>query len=570
MTIQLTSDPIQSYKKWAIEGKNNWVSEKMRYYIPSSMQDAIKLARLNQSTNSGNFFTDEYREQLGKIFQRITQKYHLFTDKAQSHLEMFYQNRLGIEVAHQPKFLGGERFVYNKLACGSAFADHAGEMFPFFYMADYDKVHPELIKTHFSLCNSQSGFNLSIPPIQENEYNGTRIKDLPLPSTQEMNEYLRKIEKQYKFSISSSVSDNWERKMYEERLDSALLHIKNSWIKSTEYPDIFLNIAGFFSNIASDQGYLFLSASDPDYRRLLIPHYEILMKNRTNYFQIYDSLRQDFTNQGMVPPLREIASNFIPFFYECQNPNCYHNRIQLHAESNGSKTVVKGTCTLCKNEVEFEVSTSNPDLTGIGQNLTPRVESRQYLVSSTVPIGVHIAGTGEARYYTMGIPLMKKFDASVMLPVIYFYNKTTMNTMITRNLEQQMIDLQIPGFFDGLKDVMKNVGKFNKLCKKKDNVDEFDKRRIKAIDILTSMHTAMGQLEQICTNYVKSHPETPESKIVACYLSNMFGKITKEKHGQEAVFHWIDLALKNGISHIYDDYKKYYKAWMPPGMNITF
>ncbi len=165
---------------------------------------------------------------------------------------------------------------------------------------------------------------------------------------------------------------------------------------------------------------------------------------------------------------------------------------------------------------------------------------------------------------------MKKFDASVMLPVIYFYNKTTMNTAITRNLEQQLIDLQIPGFFDTLKILMKNVGKFIKLCKKKDNASEFENRRVKAIEILSNMNTAMGQLEQTCSNYILSHPETPESKIVSCYLGNMFGKIAKEKHGQEAVYHWIDLALKNGLSHIYDDYMKYYKAWMPPGMNITF
>ncbi|MHA2287704.1 MAG: hypothetical protein ACXABG_02835, partial [Promethearchaeota archaeon] len=61
----------------------------------------------------------------------------------------------------------------------------------------------------------------------------------------------------------------------------------------------------------------------------------------------------------------------------------------------------------------------------------------------------------------------------------------------------------------------------------------------------------------------------PEDKnVVSSYLSNMFGKISKEKHGQETVFHWVDLCLKNGLSNLFADHLRIYKPWLPPGMEI--
>ena len=59
-----------------------------------------------------------------------------------------------------------------------------------------------------------------------------------------------------------------------------------------------------------------------------------------------------------------------------------------------------------------------------------------------------------------------------------------------------------------------------------------------------------------------------EKNIISSYLSNMFGKISKDKHGQEAVFHWLDLCLNNGLSDFFKDYSRIYKPWLPPGMEI--
>ncbi len=567
---QIDKDALNSYKRWAIDNESSWISDQMQDYIPHSMKNAIDLTKRNFGKNLSFQNDGDLKEKLGKIFEDTTRKYDFFTEKAKNHLEIFYQNGLGIEVAHQPKFLGGERFVYNKLSCGAMFAQQEENLFPFFYNADYDKVHTELIKTHFPLYNSKSGFSSSISSSQEIEYGGARIKDLPLPTEEEINNYLKDIKEKYLFSIKSIVDDKWQQKLIEERFETTSHFIKSNWAKSIEYPDLFLNIIGNFSNIVYDQGFLFLSASDPNYRQLLILQYEFLLKNQEKYYHNYNTIRNKFLELGINPPLREIKSSLVPFFYECQTPNCFHQRIQLHYETRGSNILMKGICSKCKNPIEFEADNNHPDLSDIGLNLTPRVESRQNLVSSTLPIGIHVAGTGEARYYTMGIPIFKNINPEVILPVIYFYNKSTMNTVITRKLEQQLIDLQIPGFLDNLKNLMKNTGKFNKLCKKQQNENEFANRKGKAIELLKQVKIYLIKLEETCTQYIKENPNSSNSKIVSYYLSNMFGKISKEKYGQEAVFNWIDLSIKNGLTHLLDDYKRIYKPWLPPGLEILF
>ena len=129
---QIDKDALNSYKKWAIDNEHSWISDQMQDFIPHSMKHAIDLAKRNYVKNLQFLEDKDLKEKLGKIFEETTRKYDLFTEKAKKHLEIFYQNGLGIEVAHQPKFLGGERFVYNKLSCGAMFAQQDDNLFPFF------------------------------------------------------------------------------------------------------------------------------------------------------------------------------------------------------------------------------------------------------------------------------------------------------------------------------------------------------------------------------------------------------------------------------------------------------
>jgi len=560
-------DPLKYYLIYALEGQKSWISEGMKSLIPQSMNDAIMLAKKVNKDAEKDISNEEMKLAMGKIFENTNNKYNLLTDKAKRHLENFLTDNksLRLEVSHQPKFLGGERFLFNKIACGAAFTNLDASIIPIFYVADYDKIHSELIKTKFSQSDSPTGFSISIKPEIEKEFLGMRIKNLPLPSVPYLMEQFQEIRKRYSNSINSSLKDNWQKKLLEERLEEALRLIKIAHNNAENYTDWFINIIGTISNIIFDQGYLFVSASDLEYKKLLTPFYETLLENQSRYVDTYINLKNQFIEHNIHPPLREIRRDFVPFFYECDNEQCNCRRLELTGQDYASMIHVKCECSECGNLIDFSLEKDKPDLSEHVAFFTPRVESRQYLVSKTIRPAIHIAGTGEARYYTMGIPLIRQFDNTIPLPVIYFYNKITMNTFITRKLEQDLVKLNIPHFLENIKGLMKNLGKFSKLTSKsKDDPQD----RTKILELLTNFKSYMKQLENILVNIQTTDITSEEKNLVASYLSNMFGKISKEKHGQEVVFHWLDLCLKNGLSNFFKDYMQIYKPWLPPGMEI--
>ncbi|MHA1241999.1 MAG: bacillithiol biosynthesis protein BshC, partial [Promethearchaeota archaeon] len=418
-------DPLKYYLLYALEEQKSWISEGMKGLIPQSMSDAIFLAKKVNKETKKDTNDEEIKGALGKIFENTNNKYNLLTGKAKRHLDNFLtdNNSLNLEVSHQPKFLGGERFLFNKIACGAAFANLDPSIIPIFYVADYDKIHSELIKTKFSQSNSPNGFSISIKPEIEKEFLGMRIKNLPLPSVSYLMEQFQEIRKRYSNSINSSVEDNWHKKLLEERLEEALRLIKIAHNNAENYTDWFINIIGTISNIIFDQGYLFISASDLEYKKLLTPFYETLLENQSRYVDTYIDLKNQFIEHNIRPPLREIRPDFVPFFYECDNEQCNCRRLELTGQDYTSMIHVKCECDNCGNLIDFILEKNSPDLSEHVAFFTPRVESRQYLVSKTIKPAIHIAGTGETRYYTMGIPLIKQFDKTISLPVIYFYNK---------------------------------------------------------------------------------------------------------------------------------------------------
>jgi len=560
-------DPLKYYLAYALEGQQSWISEGMKDLIPQSMSDAILLAKKKNREMEKDVNNSEIKLALGKIFENTNNKYSLLTEKAKNHLDNFLtdNNSLSLEVAHQPKFLGGERFLFNKIGCGAAFANLDNDIVPIFYVADYDKIHSELIKTKFSQSDSASGFSISINPEIEKKFIGMRVRDLPLPSVSYLLEQFQEIKKKYSNSINSCLEDNWHKKLLEERLEESLRLIKIAHNNAENYTDWFINIIGIISNIIFDQGYLFISASDIEFKKLLTPFYETLLENQNKYIDTYIDLRNQFIKNNIRPPLREIRRDFVPFFYECNSEECYSRRLELICQDFKSMIHVKCKCNHCGNLIDFSLEKDNPDLSEHVSFFTPRVESRQYLISKTINPAIHIAGTGETRYYTMGIPLIKHFDRNISLPVIYFYNKVTMNTFITRKLERDLVKLNIPDLLDNIKGLMKNLGKFNKLLNKP---NDYVQDRVKVIELLTNFKTYMTNLENVLVNFQETDIAPEDKNIVSSYLSNMFGKISKEKSGQEAVFHWMDLSLKNGLSNFFKDYLQIYKPWLPPGKEI--
>ncbi|MHA1673258.1 MAG: bacillithiol biosynthesis protein BshC [Promethearchaeota archaeon] len=570
-------DILQHYMDLTLSQSQEIPGLKLKPYVPTSYHDAYTRA---EELRSKIIYTPEdleIRATLGEIFRTTTKSYGAFTAQAKKNLEIYLKTGGLVEIGHQPKFLGGERFLLNKLASGGCIPQFSPNLVPFLYIGDYDKVHVELIKTRIPVVNSATGLSLSIDKSVEELYNNDSIRCLPKPTEEYLHDVLDSIRRSYQFSLRQITPDSTPNlgSMYEERVEQALHIINRSYHASTDYAEWFGNIVATLTNIVGDYGMQFIRASNPRLQQLMLPHYEYLLQHREKYVKIYQQTFDTITEQGFTPPLRKITADFVPFFVECPQNHCNSRRILLSATKTQGKVLLKGKCDGCGSEIEFETSTAHPDLSEWTHNLAPRVDSRQFVVSSVISPQIHIAGTGETQYYMMDLPLLSQFNPDLKLPIIYFYNKTTFNTPFTRYLEIPL--KEIPDYFPALKALMKNVGKFKKLTKKKpippsspEHLKELKERILRCRNLLSTSETNFDALHNVCVDALENPQLAPEilQNVLPAYKANFFGEISKERSGQEAVFHWIDLLVKNGLRDLFADYAMIYKPWQSPGLKI--
>ena len=174
-------DPLLLYMDYAINNIISPLISEIDTEIPKSINNSIELGKKKKLTITKSKSDPHLKEEIGKIFKQTTKKFNLLTLKAKENLGYFYTDNNLIEVAHQPKYLGGERFELNKIACGGAIHQYFAKSTPFFFIGDYDQIQSELTRVHFPLINSQSGFVVGIDKETENRYFGSCIEDLPLP-----------------------------------------------------------------------------------------------------------------------------------------------------------------------------------------------------------------------------------------------------------------------------------------------------------------------------------------------------------------------------------------------------
>ena len=577
-------DILQQYMDLALSQSPELSGLELKPYVPTSYHDANTRAEALLAKLSPTPEELEIRATLGDLFRSNTKSYGAYTSRAQENLERYLETGGLVEIGHQPKFLGGERFLLNKLAAGGNIQQFSPNLVPFLYIGDYDKVHGELIKTRIPVINSAFGMPVSIDKSVEENYTGDSIKCLPRPTEEYLHEVLDSIRRSYQFSlqeISLETNPNLGS-MYEERVEQALHIIIRAYHATTDYADWFGNIVATLTNIVGNFGMQFIRASNPRLQQLTLPHYEYLLQHRNKYVKIYRDTLNIITEHGFRPPLREITADFVPFFVECLKNHCNSRRILLSAQENQGRLHLSGKCEGCGSEIDFETSISHPDLSEWTHNLTPRVDSRQFVVSSVISPQIHIAGTGETRYYMMDLPLLSQFKPELKLPIIYFYNKTTFNTPFTRYLENPL--KKIPDYFPALKALMKNVGKYKKLAKKMPipspiptptldplkDLENLEDRILRCRDLLTDTETKYNALHNVCVEALENPKIAPEilQNILPAYKSNFFGEISKERSGQGTVFHWIDLLVKNGLQELFTDYSLIYRPWQSPGLKI--
>jgi uncharacterized protein YllA (UPF0747 family) len=470
-----------------------------------------------------------------------------------------------VEGAHQPVLLGGPAFILNKIACTNIIAK-VNQLAPIFFVGDYDQIQPELTNIRLpSLGNS--GTLLAIP-IDE-EYQFSPISKIPLPSENWLRVLLDTIDETYSPLLASLPQER--RDTLEAHKEHIIHVIRSSYFQTTTIAEWSSKILNSIINEYLGLGIPFLISST--LRPLYQDGFEMLLaKNHREKF--IDALNATFTEiqeLGYRPGINQRLSNYVPFLYECPNKACHSARTELTATQEGTKLSLLGNCPSCESPIEVVVSEQSPDLSDHIQFLSPRVDTRQVLISSILPIVTHVSGPGETSYYAQVVPAMRAVN--LRPPIVFRYLRTyynsTWNEYQGKELESQGLQgILGPPLFKLLKQWGKST--------KKQNTEELQHLQLEIQDWI---HTTQNQLNQrIATNSetiedlkTQFHQEKQDLETLIAqrnqyfrYMTNIYGQYAPEKNGQEVVFSWIDLGIAAGIREAVEFYHRIYSPATPP------
>ena len=279
---------------------------------------------------------------------------------------------------------------------------------------------------------------------------------------------------------------------------------------------------------------------------------------------------------GYNPQIGHRKNDYVPFFFECQTPECHNSRTELFYYVEGTKSIISGACPKCKEKYSFSFNTSKPDLSDIILNITHRVDSRQAIVNNVIPVSLHIGGPGETSYFAEVAPALRVLKIPV--PVFYryirvFYN-TPWNELIASLLKEN-------GYFSVLDDeLFKGIASWveaNKKNNEKQINESLERIRKHLDDIYEKLVLNENELKtevelikkQLSTSknrneLIKTLKEKEKQlQLIENYLSLAYGQYAPEKYGQEVSWLWIDFALSANVKSIASVYQRMYNLYTP-------
>jgi len=479
-----------------------------------------------------------------------------------------------VETGQQPNCLGGPSFILNKITYIWTLSGLGGGYVPLFYIGDYDSVQPELLNTRVP-SPSAKGMLITYP--STTEYEGAPIRRLPNPDEEWFRKTLEKIESNYRGLLKGVESTKQETVL--QNLSHVFTILKNAYYSTENVADLSTKIIGSIINLEADLGIPMLSATDPEIRGFFKHGYETLLSepNRSSFIHASNEAVDLIESLGYRAQIGRRPSDYTPFFLECQTPSCHGNRVEMKYKSNSASTAsIEGKCPKCEQVYSYSFEASKPDISEIAGMITPRVDSRQVIVDSVVPVVAHVGGPGETSYYAEVIPGVKPLGIPFPTYTRYtriFYN-TPWNGVAAKELEKK-----------GYPTLMRTE-LFKALAawvdaKKENNVEKTAKThseiRGTIDDTFQTLTKAKTDLES-GVDEIKRHLGDPSTRVAFLqemkakqsqaqmldnYLSYAFGHYVPEKNGQEVSWAWIDIALSAGVSDIIGVYKRLYSGLTP-------
>jgi len=565
------SDPPQAhviYSDFVRDGSRTELAETLWGVIPATMGDAASLlgevrARYGAPQEGVEGFRKalkEYQRELGLLTGRVEES----IDSLDAGVA---------EAGQQPMCLAGPSLILNKIAYAHTLCELGGDYVPLFYNADYDGVQAELLNIRLPSPSSR-GLLITYPAGPE--YEGSPIHVLPNPPEEWLTRTVERIMGNYRGIMKGVKPEIHERVM--RNLNHVFTVIKGAYYSTDNVSDWAAKIIGTLVNLEAGLGVPIVSPSKPEIRPFFQRGYETLLSepNRTGFIEASNEAAELVEAHGFRPQIGRRGRDYVPFFLECSTPGCNRARIEPRYVDGGGTASVKGVCPRCETVYEYSFNPSSPDLSDAIDWISPRVDSRQVIVDSVVPVLAHIGGPGETSYYAEVIPAAQRLGQP--FPLYLRYTRAYYNTPWNVAYGEKV---GAAGYPTILRDTLfEALGGWVKA--RNDGDGEAVKRSHDAIEasieetysaLTAEAETLQGGVDSIKGRLGSAEDRGPLIKklrekqealsMVEQYLSWAYGRFSPERRGQEVSWAWIDLALVAGVTDVVGVYLRQYSEHTP-------
>ena len=513
-------------------------------------------------------------EELKRAMKSNLRRLGILTSSVSENIDRLEQGV--VETGQQPNVIGGPSLVLNKIAYAKSLSALGEEGYvPMFYVADYDGVQPELTNTRVPSPSSR-GVLISYPTSPGQE--GVPIHEILNPPEAWLNQTLEKLTSNYRGLLRGAEGQMRERALM--NLDHAITVMKGAYYSTENVSDWSTKIMGSIVNLEAGLGVPILSHSMQGTRHIFQQGYEVLLadSNRETFIEASNQAAERVEASGYKPGIGLRDKDYVPFFYECQTPGCQRRRVELgYSREAGSSTAsIEGKCPKCGSFYEFSFKADTPDLSDIIESITPRVDSRQVIVDSVLPILAHVGGPGETSYYSEVIPAAKA--VGLPFPVFLRYTRLFYNSpwnegyagglkrLGYRSLADERLFSALSSWVQarneadvrGLKDAHVAI----RSC-----VESTDRELRGILDGLNAevadIKLKLGSSEDRAALIAEMRDKQARAQEVEIYLSSALGRFSPERFGQEVSWAWLDVAVVSGMRDLMGVFMRQYNEHTP-------
>jgi len=527
--------------------------------IPASIGDASKIV---EKKKKKLYFNSNKLEALKKEIKKNQKRLGILTKETEEKIDSLHEGV--VETGQQPNCLGGPSLVINKIICSEVISKKSKTV-PLFSVVDYDGVRNELTTTRLPNL-SKRGLLIQYPIIKNDL--GKPIYSIKRPPEIWLSNALDKIRENYKPLIR-----NYKQKdIFNRNLSQIISILRFSYYSTENVSELFTKILGTILNLESATSIPFFWYSIPNIKKIFQESYEELLAEpvRTEFIKKTNMTTELIKINGYEPHRGKRKKNYVPFFIECRKCKTRLNPIYFKVPSESTASIVT-KCIKCGENYEYSINPLKPDLSDMIDFLTPKVDTRQIIQNSVIPIVMRVGGSGENGYFAEIKPMansMKKTWPSFFRYTRVFYNSPWVASKSKTLNENCFKTLESPILFNSLRKWIN--------ARNQDNLEEFiDAHKLMQYAIFSKYNALLKEEKKIQIKISEARKRLPysdnpktllkeiqrynkEAQELALYLSWAFGRNETEKFGQEVSWNWIDVAAQVGIEEMAPIYKRIY------------